>query len=231
MTSHRCQANCTSNKSNPNTKCTNTALYDVPERGLLCGSHAKNIQNKLEYSIKKAPNMKQPRVEEQEEIIIHETAGGPYSPLSNLYECSFKLRDIEWRSAENAYQGLRFYWESSNHETTTLLMDLVKKISIIQPLKAREIGDKHSSFERKDWLQKGTDRFSVRDRFMMEILVAKFSSNELIDILLSTGDKKIIIISNTERYWSFVQGGSSENRLGEILMIVRNRIKLMSVDN
>jgi predicted NAD-dependent protein-ADP-ribosyltransferase YbiA (DUF1768 family) len=45
-------------------------------------------------------------------VEIHEISSGKYEAFSNFYICPFEFKGIMWSSAENAYQGMRFYWNA-----------------------------------------------------------------------------------------------------------------------
>ena len=62
---------------------------------------------------------------------------------------------------------------------------------------------------------------------MKEGLVAKFTQNQnLKNLLLSTGDKKLVEHTTNDDYWGDKGDGSGRNRLGELLMEVRNEFKV-----
>ena len=61
---------------------------------------------------------------------------------------------------------------------------------------------------------------------MQRGLLCKFQTNRNIgEILLSTGDKLIVENAPQDYYWGCGADGSGKNRLGEILMKVRTRLR------
>jgi N-glycosidase YbiA len=65
---------------------------------------------------------------------------------------------------------------------------------------------------RKDWE-------SVKDRIKCEAVLAKFTQHaDLRETLLATGDSKIVEHTENDSHWG---DGSGKNRLGQILMRVR----------
>jgi N-glycosidase YbiA len=65
---------------------------------------------------------------------------------------------------------------------------------------------------RQDWE-------SVKDSIMHEAVRAKFTQHaDLREVLLGTGDARIVEHTQNDRYWGDGGDGSGQNRLGEILM-------------
>ncbi len=64
---------------------------------------------------------------------------------------------------------------------------------------------------------------------MLEAVRAKFTQHEDIRaILLGTGDAKIVEHTANDNYWGDGGDGSGKNRLGEILMRVREELRAES---
>lgn len=72
---------------------------------------------------------------------------------------------------------------------------------------------------RKDWEE-------VKDKIMLEVVMAKFSQyNDIRELLLSTGDSELIEHTSNDSYWADGGDGSGKNMLGITLMIVRDLLK------
>lgn len=72
---------------------------------------------------------------------------------------------------------------------------------------------------RRDWE-------SVKDQVMLEVVRAKFTQHEdLKAILLATGDAKLVEHTANDSYWGDGGDGSGKNRLGQILMQVREELR------
>ena len=72
---------------------------------------------------------------------------------------------------------------------------------------------------RKDWE-------SVKDSIMHEAVLAKFTQHaDLREILLATDENKIVEHTKNDDYWGDGGDGSGRNRLGEILMRVREELR------
>lgn len=69
---------------------------------------------------------------------------------------------------------------------------------------------------RSDWE-------AVKDNIMLQVVYAKFTQHPaLTQMLLSTGDSKLIEASPTDYYWGEGKDGSGQNKLGLILQLVRD---------
>jgi len=133
---------------------------------------------------------------------------GKYFFLSNFYEVPVTYRGITYRNNEAAFQAQKV---SSEDERKTF--------ANLNPSDAKKKG-------RHVTLRKDIDWESVKTVWMYEICKAKFSQNEeLRDRLLATGDE-YLEEGNTwgDRIWGTVNG-IGENRLGKILMRVREELK------
>lgn len=72
---------------------------------------------------------------------------------------------------------------------------------------------------RRDWE-------SVKDKVMLEALCAKFTQHEdLKAILLGTGDAILVEHTENDSYWGDGGDGSGKNRLGQLLMQLREELR------
>ncbi len=75
---------------------------------------------------------------------------------------------------------------------------------------------------RGDWEQ-------VKEDIMRRALSQKFTEHgDLRQLLLGTGDEEIIENSPTDYYWGCGKDGTGKNRLGQILMEVREMLSMGS---
>jgi ribA/ribD-fused uncharacterized protein len=75
---------------------------------------------------------------------------------------------------------------------------------------------------RRDWE-------SVKVQIMREAVLAKFSQHEeLTQILLSTGEAKIVEHTENDSYWGDGGDGGGKNMLGIILMEVRRELRRLA---
>ena len=137
---------------------------------------------------------------------------GPYRFLSNFYPATVEFEGITYPTSEHAYQSAK-----------TLDMNERKRIAALAtPAEAKAEGRKLPL--RADW---ETAKFDV----MEQCVRYKFTHNpELRRKLLKTGDA-VLEEGNTwgDRVWGVYQG-QGENRLGKILMKVRDELRSQSVE-
>ena len=130
---------------------------------------------------------------------------GKYYFLSNFYEAPVTWNGLTYLNNEAAFQSAKTF---SDRECFTNL----------DPSSAKKLGRKVQL--RNDWE-------NVKDNVMYEICKAKFSQNaELKNKLLATGDEHLEE-GNTwgDKIWGTVNG-IGENRLGKILMKIREELKM-----
>lgn len=129
---------------------------------------------------------------------------GKYFFLSNFFEAPVTYKGIMYRSNEAAFQAQKDISRSYQFQ-------------YLSPSEAKKLGRKVQL--REDWEE-------VKNQIMYEIVKAKFSQNQhLEDLLLDTKDAELI----EGNYWGDVTWGVckgiGENRLGKILMKVREEIQ------
>ncbi|HMA64480.1 MAG TPA: NADAR family protein, partial [Chitinispirillaceae bacterium] len=84
---------------------------------------------------------------------------------------------------------------------------------------AAELGRERDFPIRSDWEE-------IKDKIMFIAVYHKFTQNEEIQlILLSTGQENIVEVSPYDDYWGTGSSGHGKNKLGIILMEVRDCIK------
>jgi ribA/ribD-fused uncharacterized protein len=87
------------------------------------------------------------------------------------------------------------------------------------PMIAARIGRSRNRPLRKEW-------WSIRDSIMYEAVLAKFTQHvDLRETLLATGDATIVEHTEKDAYWGDGGDGSGRNRLGRILMRVREELQ------
>lgn len=135
---------------------------------------------------------------------------GKYLFLSSMYICPIQYKGIKYNSSEVAFQSMKFDNEEMRRE-----------IAKLSAKAAHEIGKKYPL--RKNW-------HNIKEDIMYDITLCKFKQNrDLAKKLLSTGNKELIQENNwNDTVWGTVNG-IGENKLGKILMKVREEIKLMKI--
>jgi len=141
--------------------------------------------------------------------IIFSSKSAAYGWLSNFSEHGFTIEGVRWRSVEHFYQAHKYVGTQ-----------IAARIQLAEtPMKARKMGQDLSVIPRNDW-------DDVKESIMRMALLAKFDQNRRIrEQLLETGDEELIHGSSSDQYWGRTDGGIGENRLGEILMEIRNELE------
>ena len=129
---------------------------------------------------------------------------GQYFFLSNFFECPVTYKGITFTNTEAAFHSQK---------------DVNRAIEFahLDPSSAKKLGRKVTL--RSDWEQ-------VKDDIMYEVLVAKFTQNAALKILLlRTGDQELIEGNWwNDTYWGVCRG-VGKNTLGKLLMRLRQEIR------
>jgi len=113
-----------------------------------------------------------------------------------------------WKTNEHYFQSQKFagteYEEKVRCQST--------------PWKAAKMGRRRSLPLRKDWAK-------VKESIMYKALKAKFTQHpNLKKILLGTGCQTIIEKTTSDYYWGCGTKGNGQNRLGVLLMKLRDEL-------
>jgi ribA/ribD-fused uncharacterized protein len=146
--------------------------------------------------------------EEAERIHFYSTHG-EHGCFSNFSRHSIFLRGKRWRTSEHFFQAMKF--QGTEHEEKVRLCKT--------PSQAADMGRSRKLPLRRDWE-------SVKDQVMLEAVRAKFTQHDdLRAALLATGDAVIVEHTENDSYWGDGGDGSGKNRLGRILMQVREELR------
>lgn len=138
--------------------------------------------------------------------IIIDSFEGEYEFLSNFYLANVEYEGLTYTSSESAYQASKFTEGQENFIG-------------LAPMESKKLARKNKELIRKDW--NGVKFFT-----MLNIVREKFKQNEyLASKLLATGNAKLIEGNYwNDTYWGVCEGQGS-NKLGAILMKVRQELK------
>lgn len=130
-----------------------------------------------------------------------------YGFLSNFAASPILVDGFKWPTSEHYYQAQKF--SDPN---------IIKKIQLAEsPDDAFQISRENDRFIRADWL-------ALRDEIMQYIVAEKFEqNNQFAHQLVATGDQLLKEHSHRDAYWGDGGDGQGENRLGKILMQVREQ--------
>jgi len=143
------------------------------------------------------------------DVINFYSAGGEYGCFSNFSPHPIVLKGKTWPTSETYFQAQKFAGTPDEEEVR-----LAKS-----PMVAARMGRSRKRPLRPDWE-------SVKDRIMHEAVLAKFTQHaDLRVTLLGTGNARIVEHTENDGYWEDGGDGSGRNRLGQILMQVREELR------
>lgn len=169
------------------------------------------------------------------QILFYSPREVPYGCFSNFSRHSVLYLGRNWKTSEAAFQAMKYY----PHR-----LDLVEAVrNAPTPTDAAALGRDRSYPIREDWDSRvpggegwetvlvddgrGPARVVdvVKDRVMFEVVLAKFTQHSDIQtILLSTGNLPLVENAIHDPYWGIGSSHNGVNRLGKILMLVRQKI-------
>lgn len=128
--------------------------------------------------------------------------------MSNFYSSPILLEQKDYPTVEHWFQSHKF----GNQE-------LQEKIrSAKSPAQAKKLGRTRDESFRKDWE-------SVKEEILYKGLKAKFEQNiQLLILLQETRSEQLIEQSPWDSYWGSGKTGNGKNRMGYLLMKVRDEL-------
>ena len=151
-----------------------------------------------------------PDAKPQPKAVIHfYSTAGEYGCFSNFSRHRVFLKGKTWPTSEHYFQAQKF--AGTEHE------EAVRKAA--RPSEAEALGRDRKRPLRRDWE-------SVKEQVMLDALRAKFTQHEeLKAVLLGTGDAVLVEHTANDSYWGDGGDGSGKNRLGRLLMQVRDELR------
>jgi ribA/ribD-fused uncharacterized protein len=135
--------------------------------------------------------------------------GDEHGCFSNFYPAPVQIDGRRWPTTEHYFQAQKF--------AGTPREEAIRKTR--SPMIAARMGRSRQHPLRRDWE-------SVKDALMRRAVLAKFTQHaDLRAQLLATGDARIVEHTARDAYWGDGGDGSGRNRLGEILMSVRDELR------
>lgn len=132
-----------------------------------------------------------------------------FAAFSNFSPHGIEMEGVWWRTVEHYFQAQKF--QDPAYQT------IIGKAST--PKMAKEMGRSRAYAIWPDWDQR-------REDVMLKAIRQKFRTHpEIKALLLSTGDEVLAEASPNDYYWGIGGDGSGQNRLGEILQIVRQELR------
>ena len=132
-----------------------------------------------------------------------------YGFMSNFAPYPFSDGSKNWPTSEHYFQAQKFL--------VPLIQEKIRQI--VSPMDAALEGRNRQNPLRTDWEE-------VKDKVMLQALRMKFSQNpEIAKGLVATGDAILIEHTRNDNYWADGGDGSGKNKLGLLLMQVREELK------
>lgn len=132
-----------------------------------------------------------------------------YGCFSNFSPHGFELEGVYWPTSEHYFQAQKF--------TGTPHCEQIRLVK--NPKEAAKMGRDRKRPLRPDWEQ-------VKEEIMGKAVLKKFQTHaDIREILLGTGEEEIVENSPIDYYWGCGADGSGKNRLGIILMEIRQTIR------
>lgn len=133
----------------------------------------------------------------------------PYGCFSNFSAHGFMLDELYWATSEHYFQAQKFIH--------TPYLEKVRQTKT--PKDAANMGRNRALPLRTDWAQ-------VKDEVMQIAVLQKFKTHaDIRAILLATGEEELVENSPIDYYWGCGKDGSGTNKLGQILMEVRDILR------
>ncbi|MEP0874117.1 NADAR family protein [Trichocoleus desertorum AS-A10] len=133
----------------------------------------------------------------------------PYGCFSNFSAHGFMLDDLYWATSEHYFQAQKF--------VDTPYLEKVRQTKT--PKDAANMGRDRTLPLRSDWEH-------VKDDVMQKAVLQKFRTHaDIREILLATGDEILVENSPIDYYWGCGKDDSGKNKLGQILMAVRETLR------
>lgn len=131
----------------------------------------------------------------------------PYGCFSNFSAHGFMLASFWWPTSEHYFQAQKFVGTSHADQIRT----------VNTPKEAARLGRQRTRPLRSDWEH-------VKDNVMRNAVLCKFETHaDIRDILIATGEHDLVENAPGDYYWGCGQDGTGQNRLGKILMEVREK--------
>jgi ribA/ribD-fused uncharacterized protein len=132
-----------------------------------------------------------------------------YGEFSNFARYGIELDGQWWPTTEHYFQAQKFEDAAYRERIRTAKT----------PKLAAELGRSRDLPLRDDWEQ-------IKDEVMYRAVLKKFQTHrELHDLLRATGDEAIVENAAGDYYWGCGKDGTGQNKLGILLMRVREELR------
>lgn len=135
------------------------------------------------------------------------TKNDPYYELSNFSPYGFEEDGVYWPTVEHYFQAQKFEDVAYREQIRVAP----------SPKQAKSLGQSRAIPLRSDWED-------VKEDIMLHALRRKFAHPKLSRLLLGTENRRLLENSPFDSYWGCGPHGEGLNRLGHLLMIVRDEL-------
>jgi ribA/ribD-fused uncharacterized protein len=133
----------------------------------------------------------------------------PYGEFSNFSPHPIKVNGKRWPTSEHFFQAQKF--------AGTEYEEKIREAN--SPMIAARLGRSRKEPLRPDWE-------AEKENVMRQALRAKFTQHEDLNaLLLNTGDAVLVEHTANDRYWADNGDGTGKNRLGALLMELREELR------
>lgn len=147
--------------------------------------------------------------EMMKEKILFYSENKEWGEFSNFSRYPVLMNGKTWPTSEHYFQAQKF-------EDKAYQEKIRKSLS---PMKAAELGRSRRLKIKRNW-----DR--QKENVMFEVVLAKFKQHEeLKELLISTEGAELIEHTENDHYWGDGGNGEGKNKLGKILMKVRDKLR------
>ena len=137
------------------------------------------------------------------------SVGDEYGEFSNFAAYPIVMDGERWPTTEHYFQAQKF--------EDVVYQQKIRKAN--SPMIAARLGRDRKQKLRRDWE-------SAKVGIMRAAVLAKFTQHQdLQTLLLSTGDAMLVEHTENDNYWGDGGDGSGKNKLGQILVQVRDTIR------
>lgn len=137
------------------------------------------------------------------------TKNEPFYELSNFSPNGVEMNGLWYPTVEHYFQAQKFNDADYQEKIRTART----------PKDSKTLGLSRQIPIRPDWEE-------VKDEIMFEACLKKFQTHKVLkELLLSTGDEELIENAPMDYYWGCGSTGVGQNKLGKILMRVREQLR------
>lgn len=139
-----------------------------------------------------------------------------YYEFTNFYHHPVRIDGHMWPTTEHYFQAQKF--------VGTPYYDHIRKLPFPRDAFRVSRDPVASRWVRRDWS-------AVKDNVMLKALRVKFQDERLKQKLLGTKNKTLIEHTSNDSYWADGGDGRGLNKLGKLLMTVRNELRVVEDSN